>query len=124
MTTVGPVLGIVFLLALIALSGRRLLEHAACQRPQPIRLEDVADGVARGLLAAAKDPTLHPAVAAELRAGVLAVTALRTAGLEETAARLLREIQSVHASRSVDEAAVLATKTRQLLADLPAAPEG
>lgn len=124
MTFVGPALGILLLLVVIALSARQALAAAARPRPLPIRLEDVAEASARALLEAAKDPTLHPAVATEIRTGVLTITGLRTAGRLDQAALLLREIQSVYASRSVDAADSLATKTRALLATLPSPDPG
>ncbi len=84
----------------IALIGRSTIGARMQPTPMPIRLRDVADPAAYRVLALCADPTLHPAVARELRIAVLVSTALRTSGDETTAADLLRRTQSVATARS------------------------
>jgi hypothetical protein len=114
MSGIGPVIGITLLLFLVALTSRRLMTEATRPRPQPIQLRDIADADAASLLAAAHDPSLHPAISSELKAAVLTATALATADRSVDAQWLLREAHALYASRSPEAAEEVAHRTRAL----------
>lgn len=102
----------------IALISRAMIGPRIQPSPMPIRLRELVDPIGRGILALTSDPTLHPAVARELRIGLLVSTALRSAGDHESAALLLRETQSVASARSAEAADELGRAARRYFANL------